>query len=170
MYREADYEFYSGELLRQLPKGVFLSTKNGRTVNTMTIAWASIGIIWDRPVITVLLRPSRFSCGLIEKTGEFTISIPIGMDFGDELLLCGQTSGENIDKFLECGLTAMKSKTLETYIVGDCELHLDCRVLMKNKIERDSIPGKIKDDHYKSGNFHNLYYAEIVSAYILEKE
>jgi len=168
LYREVDYEFYSGELLKQLPKGVFLNTRNGRAANTMTIGWASIGIMWGRPVFTAMVRPSRFSCGLIEKTGEFTISIPICSDFSDELLLCGQTSGESIDKFSECNLNAMKSKTLETYIVGDCELHLDCRVLMKNKIERDSISGKIKNDHYKQDDFHNLYYAEIAAAYLIE--
>ncbi len=168
MYKEVDYEFYSGILLKQLPKGVFLSTRNGNIANTMTIGWANIGVMWDRPIFTALLRPSRFSCGLIEKTGEFTISIPLASDFSDELLLCGQTSGKCIDKFSECNLTAKRSKTLETYIVGDCELHLDCRVLMKSKIKTGLIPGKIKNEYYRQDDFHNLYYAEIEAAYVIE--
>jgi len=168
LYREVDYEFYSVELLRQLPKGVFLSTRNGSTANTTTIGWASIGIMWGMPIFTGLVRPSSFSYGLIEKTGEFTISIPLGTDFSDELLLCGRTSGESIDKFSECNLTAMKSKTLETYIVGDCELHLDCKVIMKNETKEDSFPEKIKNVHYRQDDFHNIYFAEIVAAYVID--
>jgi len=168
LYCDVDYSFYTEKLLRQLPKGVFLNTRNGFIANTVTNRCGSIGIMWGKPVFTALVSLSRFTCGLIDKTGEFTVSIPMDKDFSDELLICGHTTGRTTDKFLECNLTAMKSQTLETPIVGDCSLHLDCKVLMKNVMKTEDLPEKFGKEYYNQGNLHNLYLAEIVSAYVVE--
>ncbi|MBK5251867.1 MAG: flavin reductase [Peptostreptococcaceae bacterium] len=168
MYCGVDYSFYTEKFLRQLPKGVFLNTRNGSIANITTSRWGSIGIMWGKPVFAALIKPSRFTCGLIEKTGEFTVSVPVDRDFTDELLICGQTTGMTTDKFSECNLTAMKSQTLETFIVGDCRLHLDCKVLMKNEMKMEAFLEKSENEYCNRGDFYNLYYAEIVSAYVVE--
>jgi flavin reductase (DIM6/NTAB) family NADH-FMN oxidoreductase RutF len=163
-----DYNFYSRKFLQQLPKGIFLNSRNGSIANTMTIRWGSIGIMWGKPVFTALIKPSRFTCGLIEKAGEFTVSVPMDRDFADELLICEQTTGRTTDKFSECDLTAIKSQTLETFIVGDCMLHLDCKVLMKNAMKMDAFHENLENEYYKQGDLQNMYYAEIVAAYVIE--
>lgn len=38
----------SKEMLQQLQKGAFLTVENGDKVNTMTIGWGSIGIMWNK--------------------------------------------------------------------------------------------------------------------------
>lgn len=169
MYREVDYSYYSKELLRQIPKGVFLNTNAGGNTNTMTIGWGNIGIMWNRPVFTALVRPSRYTHQLIENTGEFTISIPIENDLSDELLICGRKSGRTTDKFSECDLTALKSNTLSTFIVGDCELHFDCKVIVKHETDVKTLPEEIREAFYRGEDMHTLYYAEIVSAYVINQ-
>jgi len=42
--------------------------KDGKP-NAMTIGWGTIGIIWGKPIFAVLVRPSRYTYGLIEETG-----------------------------------------------------------------------------------------------------
>jgi flavin reductase (DIM6/NTAB) family NADH-FMN oxidoreductase RutF len=164
-----DYNFYSRNLLQQLPKGIFLNSRNGSIANTMTLRGGSIGIMLGKPVFIALVKPTRFTCGLIEKTGEFTVSVPVDRDFTDELLICEQTTGRTTDKFSECDLTAIKSQTLETFIIGDCQLHFDCKILKKSEMKMDSFHENLENEYYAQDDLHNLFYAEIVSAYVIEE-
>lgn len=59
----------------QLPRGAFL-TAGGSCWNPMTIGWAQFGVIWGKPIVTVLVRKSRHTFGLMEQTDVFTISVP----------------------------------------------------------------------------------------------
>lgn len=47
---------YSSEGLEQLRKGAFLTLKDGDEVNTMTIGWGSISVIWNKPIFMVAVR------------------------------------------------------------------------------------------------------------------
>lgn len=170
MYREVDYAYYSKEFLRQLPKGVFLNTQAGTRHNTMTIGWGNIGLMWGLPVFTALVRPSRYSHELIEAAREFTVSVPVEKDLSDELMVCGRKSGRTTDKFAECDLRAMRSNTLSTYIVGECRLHFDCRVIMACETDVEALPELLRNTYYNKAEGHTLYYAEIVSAYVLDGE
>lgn len=52
-----DFTNNSAEVIKQLGKeGAFLTSKYNGKVNTMTIGWGSIGVIWRKPVFTVLVR------------------------------------------------------------------------------------------------------------------
>ena len=84
--------------------------------NAMAIGWGSMGIIWKRPVFTVLVRPSRYTHSLIEASGEFTVNIaPPGME--EVVTYCGSVSGRDYDKFAAKGLTAIPSSRLKTPII-----------------------------------------------------
>lgn len=49
------------EILRNLQKGILLTTKAGDRVNTMTIGWGTLGIEWAKPIFTVYVRQNRFT-------------------------------------------------------------------------------------------------------------
>ena len=77
-----------------LSKGAFLTTKTGNKVNSMTIAWGSIGFIWGKPVFMVMVRPQRYTYGIIEKSKEFTVTIPYEK-MNKELAFLGSKSGKD---------------------------------------------------------------------------
>ena len=56
-----DVSLYSqtDTMLNQLEKGAFLTTMKNKMVNTMTIAWGGIHIIWGKPVYAIYVRYSR---------------------------------------------------------------------------------------------------------------
>ena len=57
--------------------GVFLTTQGkDRKPNIMTIGWLQGGIIWGRPILTVLVRPSRYTFTLLEENPSFTVGVP----------------------------------------------------------------------------------------------
>ena len=43
-----------------------LCTKNGEKVNTMTASWGGTGILWNKPVAFIFIRPQRYTYELIE--------------------------------------------------------------------------------------------------------
>jgi len=169
-YKEIRYNEYSDKMLNQLEKGAFLTTKNGDKVNTMTIAWGSIGYIWNKPVYIVYVRYSRETYKLLEKSHEFTVSIPLNKDLGEELAYCGSKSGRDYDKIKESNLGLLNSRTLNTPILSDCDLHYECKIIYKQAMEPGNILVPIKDRYYKQDNYHVVFYGEIVDSYIIKGE
>src|SRR6056297_3293056 len=90
--------------------GAFLTVKDGKKLNTMTIGWGSIGFIWGRPMFTVLVRHSRYTHNLIENTDQFTVSVPLNGQLKKETDYCGSHSGRDVDKFKELGLELIEGK------------------------------------------------------------
>ena len=60
---------HAGDILQALPKGVLLTTACDGNVNTMTIGWAHIGIVWSKPVFIAYVRESRYTKELLDKSG-----------------------------------------------------------------------------------------------------
>lgn len=168
MIKNIAFNDYTKEMLNQLTKGAFLTVKNGDIVNTMTIGWGNIGYIWKKPIFTVAVRISRYTYDLIEKSKEFTVSVPIRKNMKKELLICGTKSGRDVDKFKECSLTKEKGQYLGTPIIGECELHYECKIVHQQLIEPALLDNDIREKIYSDNDFHVMYYGEIVASYIKE--
>ncbi|MGE5653045.1 MAG: flavin reductase family protein [Bacillota bacterium] len=168
MYRDVPYHQFTKEALAQLPKGAFLTVQDGESRNTMTIGWGTIGFIWQKPIFMVAVRYSRHTYGLLEKAKEFTVSVPIKEDLGKALALCGSKSGRDIDKFSAAGLTIRLGKVLTTPIIDDCSLHYECKVVYQQVMEPGTLDEGIRSRSYSKGDFHVLYYGEIVACYVKE--
>lgn len=145
--------------------GAFLTVKNVTKVNTMTISWGNIGYIWNKPIFTVLVRKSRYTHDLIENTNEFTISIPLNNVLKKELLFCGTKSGRDVNKITECHLNLDASKMISTPIIGNCQLHYECKILFKHTMSDENLSQVVKDTYYSPKDFHTLYYGEIICCY-----
>ena len=95
--------------------------------NVMTAAW--VGTVCTKPpMVSVSIRPSRYSLELIDRSGEFAVNLT------DRALLraadyCGVRSGREEDKFAACGLTRAELPPLK-YASGIAEspICLGCRV------------------------------------------
>ncbi len=168
MFKDIKYNEMSKEMISQLEKGAFLTVKGDDEINTMTIAWGTIGFIWVKPIFMVAVRYSRYTYELIEKSNEFTVSFPLSKDMSKELAICGTKSKREIDKFKECNLTPEKGKVVDTPIIGECDLHYECKIVYKQAMEPGMIDRDIKDFKYSDNDFHVLYYGEIVASYIKE--
>ena len=164
MFKEVNFNHYSKEAFEQINKGAFLTVKSGDEINTMTIGWGSIGVIWSIPIFTVAVRYSRHTYDLLKNTDEFTVSIPIKVNMKKELSYCGTKSGKDVDKFKECNLSFKNGIKVNTPIIKDCELHYECKIVYKQAMEPETLDNNIKEKYYSSNDYHVLYYGKIVSA------
>ncbi|MCX6112815.1 MAG: flavin reductase [Proteobacteria bacterium] len=145
--------------------GAFLAVKDrdGRS-NIMTIGWATVGIVWSKHVMTVMVRPVRYTHELIENATAFSVCVPSGK-YGHELMTCGTESGRNIDKAKKTGLSLVPGKLKDSIIVMECDLFYECEIIHKNAVEPGSLKPDIKGDLYPKNDFHTIYYGEIKHAY-----
>jgi len=159
------YEEYSQQFLTQLPKGAFLSVKDGDRLNTMTIGWGSIGHIWQKPILMVMVRHSRYTHELIDKAQDFSVSVPAPGDLKKSLAIAGTKSGREVDKFKESMLTTQKAKSIETPVIGECELVFECQLVFKQVMDPEKLDGSIREKFYSDNDFHVMYYGEILACY-----
>jgi flavin reductase (DIM6/NTAB) family NADH-FMN oxidoreductase RutF len=64
--KKINFAELSKEFLDQLQKGAFLTVKSGTQVNMMTIAWGSLGFMWNKLMFTAMVRYSRHTYDLLE--------------------------------------------------------------------------------------------------------
>ena len=159
-----------------LPKGILLNTQ-GEKFNAMVIGWGHLGVIWGRRTFVVYVREGRYTKPQLDKTGEFTISIPLEGPDGVINRVCGSLSGRDVDKVKEAGLTLAEPSVIRTPGILEYPITLECRVLYSQELDPAAIPEDIRQRFYPQdvdGSFpmsnrdvHTVYVGEIVDAYIL---
>ena len=163
--QEITFDQYAPQVLQQLPKGAFLTVSHGGRDNTMTIGWGSLGVMWGKPIFSVLVRPSRFTYGLLEASGEFTVSVPLA-DMAKALGVCGSKSGRDLDKFAAAGLQKLPGIKLATPVIGGAGLHYECKVVFKQPMNPALLDAGINAASYLSGDHHTIYYGLIEACWL----
>ena len=159
----ADYRDHIEETMKAFDEDRVLLVSQGKEgpPNAMAIGWGTIGIIWRKPIFTVLVRPSRYTHKLIEETNDFTVNI-VKPEFREVVQYCGTVSGRDHNKFKEKQLTAIPSKKVKTPIIKECSLHFECQVVYKNDLIQSELERSIIPALYPKGDFHRLYFGEIL--------
>jgi flavin reductase (DIM6/NTAB) family NADH-FMN oxidoreductase RutF len=152
------------EGLRHFADGAFLTTAHDGVVNTMTISWGQIGIIWGKPIFTVVVRPQRYTYGLLSAAGEFTVSIPC-TDMAEALAYCGSNSGRDGDKLAEAGLEAQPGRVLSTPVITGGGLHFECRVVHRQVFDSAQMEPGMAASVYPTKDYHTQFFGEIVAYY-----
>ena len=168
---------YAKQITEGLSKGILLNT-NGDKFNSMVIGWGALGRVWNIPAFTVYVREHRYTKAQLDKTGEFTISVPVGEPDPEIARVCGSLSGFNIDKVAEAGLTLEEPEVIKTPGVREYPITLECKVLYAQKQDLSLIPEDIRLKMYPQDidgtapmanrDAHTAYIGQIVAAYIIK--
>ena len=93
----------------------------------------------------------RTSYSLIEDTAEFGINLP-AMELMEVVGKIGTLHSNQVDKYAETGLTAIKSKKIKAHLIKECYLNMECKVT----------------DEYITGD-HTVFVAEPVVVHLDEE-
>jgi len=152
------------QTMEALGSGGALLIAGADPVNPMTIGWGQIGVAWGKPVFLVMVRPSRFTYGLMEKAEAFSVNVP-GADLAEACTLCGTRSGRDTNKIAETGLAAERGVELDVPILAECPVHYECRILQKSMIDPATLDGDVGRSCYPEGDHHAVWWGEIVGAF-----
>ena len=139
-----------GNMLYPLPV-VMVSCKRGdERPNIITIAWTGT-ICSDPPMVSISVRPERFSHDIIKESKEFVINL-VNKQLAPLADWCGVRSGRKYNKFLETGLTPVRATQVNAPMIEESPVNLECKVTQ-------IIP---------LGS-HDMFLAEVVAVHANEK-
>lgn len=115
-----------GNMLYPLP-AVMVSVTDGKgNDNIITVAWAGT-VCTNPPMVSISVRPSRFSYDMIKNTGEFVINLTTEkLAYATDY--CGVRSGRDVDKFKEMNLTKEKTDFVKAPMIGESPVSIECKV------------------------------------------
>jgi flavin reductase (DIM6/NTAB) family NADH-FMN oxidoreductase RutF len=127
--------------------------------NTMTAAWGSFGILWNKAVVTIYIRPTRYTYEFSEANDFFSICF-FGEEHRDILAYCGKHSGRDVDKVKVCGLRPIETPNHQL-IFAEANLAMECRKLYTDDLKKEHFLDSEDLRHYPINDFHRFYVGEI---------
>ncbi len=144
--------------------GAFLLVQNSKGIpNPMTIGWAMLGRVWHESILTVLVRPSRYTYELMKTAKYFSVNVPVG-SMKKELEFCGTHSGRDCDKLSACGLKTTAGSIKEISLLENCDIFYECEIRHTTNVIKENLAAEIIQKYYPQGDFHAIYSGKILRA------
>jgi flavin reductase (DIM6/NTAB) family NADH-FMN oxidoreductase RutF len=162
--KDMDYMHVAEDSINKIKKGAFLTVKSIDMFNTMTIGWATFGVVWSKPIMMVAVRSSRHTFGIIETARDFTVTVPAG-DMQKEIAFCGSKSGRSVDKFKMCNLETTESRQVASPVIKTRGHHYECKIIYKSAMDPAHLDKDYDASLYPKKDYHTLYFGEIQACY-----
>ena len=141
----------AGNMLYPVPVVMVSCGDKQGNQNIITVAWAGT-ICSDPAMVSISVRPERYSYPMIRETGEFVINLTT-KELTRATDWCGVKSGRETDKFAEMNLTAAKGNALMyAPIIEESPVNIECRVT-----------------EVKELGSHHMFMAEVADVLVSEK-
>ena len=123
--------------------------------NAMTVSWGEAGVLWNKPIFTVFIRPTRHTYELAEKTDIATLSF-FPEEYKNTLAYFGRTSGRDENK-----LDKLSHSIKDGILTFDASsLTLVGKKLYYTDIDPDKFIDPALDSNYDN-DYHRVYVYEI---------
>lgn len=148
-----------GNMLNPVPAVMVSLADQEGNANIITVAWAGT-ICTNPPMVSISVRPERFSYPTLMDTKEFVINLT-----SDELVeacdYCGVTSGRDINKFEKLGLHKLPMQVVAAPGIEESPVNMECKVVEVKELGSHTmfiaqVVGVTVDEKYmdESGKFH----------------
>ncbi|MBP3324553.1 MAG: flavin reductase family protein [Clostridia bacterium] len=132
--------------------------KEGK-VNTMTASWGGVGIIWNKKVAYIFIRPQRYTKEFVDASERFSLSV-LPDSYRKELTYLGRVSGRDEDKIAKTGLKVAYEEGVPYF--EESKYVLICRKLYAQDLKGECFIDKSLDPkNYPTKDYHTMYVAEI---------
>ncbi len=127
--------------------------------NIMTASWGGMGVLWDKKVSIVFIRPTRYTFEFLEKSEVYTLSF-LEEQYRDILMYCGTNSGRDVNKVAETSLTPVFG--IGSVHFAEARLVLECKKIYFQDITPDRFLDKAIPEYYPKKDYHRVYVGEII--------
>ncbi len=114
--------------------------------NFMTAAWGGIAN-GEPPMISVAIRPHRYTHKGIMDNSTFSVNIP-SVDLVKEADYCGIASGAKANKAEVCKFNIFYGKLGTAPLIEQCPINLECKLVETVKLNSHSLfIGQVEETH-----------------------
>lgn len=119
-------QVWKGSTLLNPEPPVLVSCGSPEKPNLITVGWCGT-ICTQPPMVSISVRPERYSHHLIQESGEFVINLPTE-SLTRAVDWCGVKSGRDVDKFAAMHLSALPASQVGTVLLEQSPVNLECKV------------------------------------------
>lgn len=128
-------------------------------VNAMTASWGGMGVMWNKNVVFLFIRPQRYTKTLIDKSDTLSISF-FTEDYRNMLTYMGKASGRDEDKIKKAKLSLVEG--YKAPVFEEASLTFVCKKLYSSVLSPGGFyDKKIIPQCYPDKDYHEVYVAEI---------
>ncbi|MGM9972381.1 MAG: flavin reductase [Anaeroplasmataceae bacterium] len=163
-------EDFNKNCFKEIGSNWALVTAGGKDgFNPMTVSWGAMGVLWNKNVVIMFIRPQRYTMEFIDKSEKFTVAFFDGL-YKEELTKAGRMTGRGIDKYKEVGLTPIYDVDADIYYPKEASYVFKLRKLYVGQLDKDNFIDKsLIADNYPNNDFHKVIIGEIVQ-YLTKSE
>ena len=145
---------------------MLITAEKDNKINTMTASWGGFGVIWEKNVAFIVIRPQRYTKEFVDNSDTFSLTF-FDETFKKQLAYLGRVSGKDEDKISKSNLTIQHSDS--TPYFEEANITIICKKLYAQDINPECfIDGEIDNKCYPEKDYHTLYMAEVKKVLIKE--
>ena len=129
---------------------MLISAEREGKVNTMTASWGMMGVFWGKNVVTVGIRPQRFTKEFVDAGEFFTLTFFDG-ERKEEMGYLGKVSGRDEDKISKVGFHVVKTDE-EQPTFEEGKMVFVCKICIQRRL---SLP-TVLNNNEKKRIYNNL--------------
>ncbi len=156
-----DFDSLSLKVFKVFDKDWAILVSGKDNPNPMTISWGGVGTLYGKPVVTVYVRPTRYSFKLMMEHNEFTVNF-LPRKLRRVYDICGSLSGGECNKWIESNINKVKSSIIKTPFIKEAKLALECKTIVRVPFERESFLANEIYDFYEKEDYHTAFTGEVV--------
>ena len=131
--------------------------------NSMTVSWGFLGTMWNRPCVSLVVRPQRKTLEFLQKYDTFTCCA-FPEEFRKDLTFLGKVSGhENPGKLAETSLTPMAAEVVDAPVFAEANCIIEARVKLITSTAGKNFRDKmLAAEFYPDNDYHCIVIGEIL--------
>lgn len=138
---------------------MLITAEKSNKANTMTASWGGLGIMWNKNVAYIVIRPQRYTKEFIDSSDTYSLCF-FDTKYKKQLAYLGSVSGRDEDKISKSDLTLNRYEN--TPYFEEADIVIICKKLFSQEFKSESfIDKELIEKNYPDKDFHTLYIAEV---------
>jgi flavin reductase (DIM6/NTAB) family NADH-FMN oxidoreductase RutF len=145
---------------------MLVTAENDDKVNTMTASWGGFGVMFNKNVVYIVIRPQRYTKEFVDSSDTFSLTF-FDESFRKQLSYLGTISGKDEDKISKSNLTIQHESN--TPYFEEANTVIICKKIYAQDFKPECfISSELEQKVYPEKDYHTFYIAEVEK--ILVKE
>lgn len=135
--RKADFPVHNVRRFLEPGPIVLVSSALKGQANIMTMGWHMV-MEFQPSLVTCLISSANHSFEMVRRSRQCVINLPTA-DLAATVVKIGNTTGRDIDKFAEFGLTAERADIVDAPLIGECYANFECKLVDAGWVKKYNV-------------------------------
>lgn len=164
-FKEVNIKGFVPDAFGLKTKWMLISAQKDGKTNTMTASWGGYGVMWNKEVVFVVIRPQRYTKEFVDNADSFSLTF-FDKSYLKDLGYLGKVSGRDEDKIEKVGFHVASDNGIPYFEEADSVIFAK-KLFVQPLAEASFLDKDIINQWYPEKDFHYLYMAEVTK--ILKK-